>query len=213
MIIQKVIKGLCGIDDGMVNAILDTGISCRWWQEVNPLPQSEIPKRLTERNLRWHQNRYDDPDPLEGNQPFYLKTPFISTTAGTVERDIFYRTNILQPAWIEALRFATDVWSKDGYLFYCYLFIIGKKSVGHQIFSEEIRELNIYTGYSPFQPEGEIAAKIIIPTTQIQKVEFWPIDKLFDDIFNGRMPTPARVIDNQHYLPPDDYSNVRGVLD
>lgn len=212
MIIQKVIKGIGGIDQDRVDHILQTGITCRWWQEVNPLPQHEIPLRLTERNLTWHQNRYDDPDPQEGNRPFCMRTPFISTTAGTVERDTFLQTNILQPAWVEALRFATDVWSRDGYLFYCYIFIIGKKSIGHQMFAEEIRELNIYTGFSPFQPEGEIAAKIIIPPAQIEKAEYWPIDKLLDDIKRGRVPSPARTINNTLFLPPEDYTNVRDVL-
>ncbi len=212
MIIQKVIKGIGGIDQDRIDHILQTGITCRWWQEVNPLPQHEIPLRLTERNLTWHQNRYDESDPQEGNRPFYLRTPFISTTAGTVERNSFLQTNILQPAWVEALRFATDVWSRDGYLFYCYLFIIGKKSIGHQLFAEEMRELNIYAGFSPFQPEGEIAAKILIPPAQIEKAEYWPIDKLLDDIRRGRAPSPAKIAKNPLFLPPKDYTNVRDVL-
>jgi hypothetical protein len=212
MIIQKVIKGIGGIKPDTMNNILRTGITCRWWQEVNPLPNVEIPLRLTERNLVWHQNRYDYPDPQEENRPFYSRTPFISTTAGTIERDTFYQTNILQPAWVEALRFATDGWSRDGYLFYCYVFIIGKKSVGHQLFAEEIRELNIYAGFSPFQPEGEIAAKIIIPTAQIEKAEYWPIDKLLDDLKRGQAPSPEKIFDNPLYLPPEDYNNVRDVL-
>jgi len=212
MIIQKVIKGIGGIDHNAVDHILRTGITCRWWQEVNPLPQHEIPQRLTERNLTWHQNHYDEPDPLEGNRPFYLRTPFISATAGTVERDAFLKTNVLHPAWIEALRFATDVWARDGYLFYCHVFIIGKKSVGHQLFAEELRELNIYTGFSPFQPEGEIAAKIVIPPAQIQKAEYWPVDRFLDDIANDRLPEPAQVFNNPLFLPPEDYANVRDVL-
>lgn len=212
MIIQKVIKGIGGIKPDTINDILRTGITCRWWHEVNPLPQNEISLRLNERNLRWHQNHYDEPDPLEENHPFYLRTPFISTTAGTVERDAFYQTNILQPAWVEALRFATDGWSRDGYLFYCYVFIIGKKSVGHQLLAEEIRELNIYTGFSPFQPEGEIAAKIVIPPAQIEKVEYWPIIKLQADLERGQAPSPEKIVKNSLYLPPDNYNNVRDVL-
>jgi hypothetical protein len=212
MIIQKVIKGIGGIEQNTVNHILRTGITCKWWQEVDPLPNGEVPQRLTEENLAWHQNRYDDPDPREGDRPFYLRTPFISTTAGTVERDTFFQTNILQPAWVEALRFATDGWSRDGYLFYCYVFIIGKKSVGHRSFAEEIRELNIYTGFSPFQPEGEITAKIIIPPAQLEKAEYWPIDKLLDDLKRGQVPSPAETFSNSLFLPPENYNNVRDLL-
>lgn len=212
MIIQKVIKGIGGIKQDTMENILQTGIRCRWWHEVDPLPFNEIPLRLNERNLEWHQNHYDDPDPSEGNRPFYLRTPFISTTAGTVERDAFFQTNILQPAWVEALRFATDGWSRDGYLFYCYVFIVGKKSVGHQLFSEEIRELNVYTGFSPFQPEGEIAAKIVIPPAQIEKAEYWRIDRLFEDLEDGQVPSPERIFENPLFLRPEDYNNVRDVL-
>ena len=214
MIIQRVIKGIGGIGIGQdtVKNILKTGITCRWWQEVDPLPENEIPLRLTERNLTWHQNHYDDPDPQEGNRPFCLHTPFISTTAGTIDRDTFLQTNILHPAWIEALRFATDVWSRDGYLFYCYVFIIGRKSIGHQLFAEETRELNIHTGFSPFQPEGEITAKIIIPTSQIEKVEYWSIVQLQDALQRSQMPKPTKTISNPLFLPPEDYTNIRNVL-
>lgn len=212
MIIQRVIKGIGRIDQDDVEQILKTGITCRWWQEVNPLPQNEVPLRLTERNLTWHQNRYDDPDPQEGGRPFHFRTPFISTTVGTIERDAIRQTNMLLPAWIEALRFATDQWSRDSYLFYCYVFVIGRKSIGHQLFAEEVRELNVYTAFSPFQPEGEIAAKIIIPPAQIEKAEYWPLAKLLKDLNDGRVPSPANTVYNSLYLPPDDYNNVRDVL-
>jgi len=139
MIIQHVIKGISRINEDDARRILSVGITCNWWRKVDPLPSNEIPRRLTERNLDWHQNHYDDPDPLEGGERFGLHTPFISTTAGTVERDTFSRTNVMNPAWVEALRFATDSWTVDGYLFYCYLLIIGRPVVAHQAFAEELR--------------------------------------------------------------------------
>src|SRR5437879_713780 len=116
MILQRVIKGIGGINDQDVKHILTTGILCNWWRSIGSLPQVEIPDRLTERNLTWHQNHYDEPDPLRGNARFSLETPFISTTAGTVERDAFQQTNLLNPAWVEALRFASNLWTRDGYL-------------------------------------------------------------------------------------------------
>lgn len=212
MIIQKVIKGINNINRNDVMQIFHNGIICKWWQQVDPLPNNEIPQRLTERNLIWHQNYYDREDPDEGGNPFNIKTPFISTTAGTVERDNILRTNILEPAWLQALRFATDIWRSDGYLFYCYVFIIGKKAIGHRYFAEELRELNIYTGFSPFHPEGENCAKIDIPTTQIEKAELWSIEQFMEDLNAGRIPQPADIISNQYYLPSEDYSNVRDVL-
>jgi hypothetical protein len=72
MIIQKVIKGINNISRDEAKHTLQVGIICRWWQEVNQLPQNEVPQRLTERNLFWHQNFYQEFDPNENNQPFYL---------------------------------------------------------------------------------------------------------------------------------------------
>jgi hypothetical protein len=169
--------------------------------------------RLTDRNLDWHQNRYGDPDPLEGNEPFGRHTPFISVTAGSVERDVVRLRNILHPAWQVALEFATDGWRRDAYLFYCYVFILGRKSIAHRAFCEEIRELNIYTGFSLFQPEGEITAKIIIPPTQIEKFEFYEIALVLNDLSAGRLPTPAKTERNVAFFrPPEEISNVRGYL-
>jgi hypothetical protein len=79
-------------------------------------------------NLYWHQNRYETPDPKRNNQHFYKETPFISTTAGTVERDNAITTNTTNLAQKIALDFATDTWNRDGWLFYCYDFILGRKS-------------------------------------------------------------------------------------
>src|SRR5207249_738666 len=120
MIIQRVIKGISGISRTEAQRVLSVGIVCNWWRKVDPLPRSEVPLRLTDRNLSWHQNRYTDPDPTEGGEEFRRHTPFISTTAGTVQRDTVMSTNTLTPAWQIALRFATDGWKTDGCLFYCY---------------------------------------------------------------------------------------------
>lgn len=213
MIIQRVIKGIGGISKPEARSILKSGIPCNWWRNVIALPNSEIPKRLTNRNLFWHQNRYSDPDPLEAGQPFCEHTPFISTTAGTVERDRNLYQNIVHPAWLVALEFATDQWRRNGYLFHCYLFVLGRPTVRHRQFSEELRELNVYTGYSPYQPEGEITAKIIIPPTQIEKFSFYEIKSVRNGLSAGRMPKPNDEVLNQGmYRPPEEVSNIRDVL-
>ena len=139
MIIQEVLKGISGIDEDDVHVIFASGIVCNWWRKVSVLPSVEVPLRLTDRNLHWHQNRYDDPDPLEANEEFSKHTPFISATAGSVERDVFNQINTLYPAWWEALKFATNFWTSDGWIFYCSAWILGRKAIGHQAFSEELR--------------------------------------------------------------------------
>ncbi|MFO1418459.1 MAG: hypothetical protein U1E83_07280 [Methylotetracoccus sp.] len=213
VIIQHCIKGIGGIDRNVAMSLLASGITCNWWRKVNPLPNREIPVRLNDRNLEWHQNRYIDPDPLEGNEPFGRHTPFISVTAGTVERDAVWRCNLIHPAWQVALEFATDGWSRDGYLFYCYLFILSRPSVHHPGFSEEKRDLNVYTGFSPFQPEGEITAKIIIPPTQIQRFEFFDIAQVRRDFAAGQIPTPRYTeASSDYYQPPEEIANIRTFL-
>jgi hypothetical protein len=214
MIIQRVVKGISGITEDEARGILRQGIICRWWQQVGSLPAIEVPQRLTDRNLAWHQNRYEEADPLENGEAFSLHTPYISTTAGTVERDVVRKTNVLHPAWEIGLRFATNFWQGDGYLFYCYVFTLSRKAVGHQPFAEEVRELNVYAGYSPYQVEGEMVAKIQIPPAQIEKAEFWAKDEALAAARARRIPTPdpARVLYNNLFVDPSEYNNVRDVL-
>ena len=229
MIIQKVVKGLILGDDPtrppgdvaeeadlrrLANITLEGGIVCRWAAKYGYVPMSEVPHRLTARNLYWHQNKYDDPDPLRGGQPFSEETPFISTSAGSIVRDDFWQRNVLEAAKWSALWFATSGWVRSGLVVYAYLFILGKKAVGHEQFSEEIRELNIYTGYSPFQPEGEITAKIHIPTTQIERIELWMARDYQQAINRGYfdIDRPTDSISNPLYLPPTDYHNIREML-
>lgn len=212
MIIQEVLKGISRINESDVDCIFESGILCNWWRKVGRISPAEISIRLTERNLQWHQNRYEDPDPYEGNEEFKKHTPFISTTAGSVLRDGFKNVNHLQPAWWEALRFATDFWQADGWIFYCSAWVLGTKVLGHQAFAEEIRELHVYTKFSPFQPEGEITAKIHIPMAQIQRAEEWKLSDVQAALASGNIPLPARTLVNPRFIEPDIYSNVRSAL-
>lgn len=215
MIIQRIIKGIPDLEDDEVDDIFSTGIICNWWRNVEILPEPQKQDRLDEDHLAWHQNRYEDPHPDYDRDPFKEHTPFISTTAGTVEQDTAMKTHHYFPAWYEALRFATDFGKTDGYLFYGYVFVLGKKSVALRQFAEELRELNIYTGFSPFHPEGEITAKIIIPTAQIERCEFYELQDVNRALRNGRRPTPnlEDVRSNPAYQSPEKYVNIRGLLD
>jgi len=212
VIIQQVIKGISGLSDAQVTTIFQEGICCNWWRTHGALKQHLVPDKLTDRNLDWHQNSYSKPDPIENNQPFSLNTPFISTTAGTVERDVANRTNVLTPAWKTALFFATDRWKQDGWLFYCHLFLIGKRATALEAFSEELRELNIYTGFSPFHPEGEITAKLVIPAAQIERAEFWSLSDARQALSNNQLPSPSRTLNNSNFVSPEDLNNLRGFL-
>lgn len=213
MIFQFVIKGINGINDTDANNILfHEGIKCNWLRKVGAILPEDALAKLNDRNLKWHINHYKEYDPLTG-ESFDKNTPYISTTAGTVERDHLNRKNVIRSALEVALRFATDFYKSDGYLFYCYVMVLGKKAVELTSFAEEFRELNIYTRYSSYQPEGEITAKIHIPSIQIEKYQFYQISKVNEALRKGNEPEPVFTKDNNNYIDPETFSNVRGYLE
>jgi hypothetical protein len=214
MIIQKVIRGMGGINQTIANQVFDGGIICNWWRNNGAISRPEIASRLTETNLYWHQNRFDDPDPAFRGKPFKENTPFISTTAGCIERDLFTKTNVMHRAWFEAIRFASNFWTTEGYLFYCDLFVLSKRSVGYEQFAEELRELNTYHHYSPYHLEGEIVAKIVIPGVQIEKWEYYDFNTI-QNIVTASSPSHVSATHteyNSNYLNPERISNIRELI-
>jgi hypothetical protein len=214
MIIQRVIKGLQRLSKTTAQAILSTGIECNLCRIKGQIAYAEIPKMLTERNLEWHQDHFEDPDPLWKNpkdELFQYHTPFISTTAGTVERR--KGQNVRRKAFEIALKFATDGLTVNGWLFYCDLFVLGRPTVELPVFSDELRELNVHTRYSVHQTEGEIVAKILIPPTQIEQAHFFDVSDVKDALNKGEIPSPNDTLSNTLYVNPSLYNNVRGFID
>src|SRR6476620_7770714 len=107
MFFQKTLKGISGLTNQQADHCLIAGIHCNWWRRVQTISSPEIVMKLNERNLDWHLNHYEDHDPLT-NAPFYENTPFISVTAGVVERSHFWQRNIIFDPFITALSFATQ---------------------------------------------------------------------------------------------------------
>jgi hypothetical protein len=214
MILQKVLKGIVGVTRSDAKTMLaGHGIICNWWRRVNPLPDGQVPGRLTQDNLLRHLSAYDQPDPITGTAKFGEMTPFISTTAGAVERDAASANNWVHSAFLTALAFATDNFRTDGVVFYGYVNVLGKKSVVMQEFAEETRELHTWTEFQPYHPEGEIVAKIKIPSPHLQRAEGYNGPSARARLNAHEMPTPTWVERNTyHYIPPDELSNVRDVL-
>jgi hypothetical protein len=215
MIIQRVIRGMAGISQTQAQTMLDEGILCNLIRNKGPMSFLDIPRVLVDRNADWHQDHYGDPDPLHTTPPneiFSLHTPFISTTAGTVERR--KGKNVTWTAFDVALRFATAGFKQDGYLFYCDLFVIGRSAVPVQAFSEELRELNVNPRYSVYQVEGEILAKLVIPPAQIERADFFDLQDVKNALALGQLPTPdpTRSLSNPLYFSSTRYSNLRDVL-
>lgn len=218
MMFQKVLKGVKGLNKLQAEKIVtEDGILCNWWRNKGHISNSEIKEQLTETNLLHHLNDYDKPLP-SGHKwklvgPTYGDvSPFISTTAGAIQRDEYLKKNIICSPLLTAIDFATENFSSDGYIFYAYVMTIGQKSIALEEFAEEVRELHIYTSWLPYYREGEITAKISIPSVNIEKAEFYNGSKAYTDFSKGVLPIPDHIILNSSYIPPENFANIRELL-
>lgn len=177
MYVQTCIKGVNGINSGRANAILSGGgLTCNWWRRVRTISPQEIDERLNSADLDLHVNSYGGEHPVHAGK-IKDETPFISLTAGAVSRNVFFKTNFVHPAHRTALWFASDFGRLRGdcFLFYCWVVVALSPSVEVRHLAEEVRELNTYRRYSAFQTEGEIVAKIDVPSRQIHRFERYEI--------------------------------------
>jgi hypothetical protein len=174
-----------------------------------------IETRLTPEELSWHLTRYDDTD-VRTNASFGDTTPFISTTAGTAEQSTGSGEEraYLFTAFDTACWFATDNYVTTGWIFYGYVFTIGRPSVEHTEFADEVRDLHTYSEGYKFHHEGEIIAKLLIPPARLQRCERYRGPELRQALDAGTLPTPRDedVIWNPNYADPMRYVNIRDVL-
>jgi hypothetical protein len=197
--------------------MVDNGFTCNWWRKAGTITSAEKKLLLNAENLNLHLNQYHQPVPAGHllatyGSPFGEVSPFISTTAGAVGRDKKRGTNIFFDPFITALRFATNQYRSKGFIFYSYLLTIGKAAIEMEQFSEEVRELHIYRSYSPYQTQGEIMAKIIIPSVQIEMAMEYDGPSAAAALAASAIPAPIYTVTNASYLPPEKYSNIREVL-
>jgi hypothetical protein len=174
MYIQRCVKGIAGQDSGHSTGLTWTeaqdmvssrkGIVSNWWRHKGTITAQEIADVLTEQNLDSHLHDYAS---------FGGQTPFISLAAGAVERDTLVRWNFEYNAVDTALGFATEDWARPGALFYCWLPTSLNRTVEVEFVAEAVRDLLVYRGWSPWQLEGEVTAKVHVPSNQIECVEWW----------------------------------------
>jgi hypothetical protein len=208
MYVQMCIKGLSGFPLDEAKAMLTKrGIACNWWRDAKHLSSAAIDQRLTPAELDLHVNSYDEEHPERGGK-VRDQTPFISLTAGAVERNSFLQTNQEYSAHRVATNFALQFgkWRGDFFLFYCWVVVGMRPSLPVRHLAEEVRELNTYRAYSAFQLEGEIAAKIEVPARQIQKFEHYT----YTETRPGRKS--ISFVDsylNPDYIEPHEITNYR----
>ena len=100
-----------------------------------------------------------------------------------------------------ALMFATDNWTRPGALFYLWVATSHRPAVAVETVAEPVRDLNIYWRWSPYQPEGEVTAKVHITANQIEKLEWW--------IPTSRAGRVEETILNPEYVEAELLSDVR----
>jgi hypothetical protein len=211
MFFQKVLKGIPECSQQDADETFLKGIVCNWWRRVKRITNAEIVAKLDERNLQWHLSHYDTQDPLTG-MLFYEDTPYISLTAGSVERDWLFRRNLVYDPYITALRFATRNYTTSGILFYAHVYTLGRQSIELLEFAEEVRELNIYKSFLRYHPEGEITAKIVLNGPQIEKWEEYDGPAAAAEIRRRQKPRPIASNTNPKYARPERYCNIRGLV-
>ena len=201
MYIQRCVKGIVGTRNGSdgitwkkAKAIVTgtNGIDSNWSRKAGQRSPKQIANVLTDQNLDSHLHDYDT---------FGDDSPFISLACGAVNRNTLAQRNIIRSAIDTALQFATDDWEKPGALFFLWVPTSHNRAVPLSAFAEPVRDINIYRRWSPFQPEGEITAKIRIPANQIERVEWWDS--------NYSWTYPEKVLTNPNYVEPDPLSNIR----
>lgn len=208
MIVQWCIKGLALESDKAARWILDSraGLASNWWRAVRTLNRAEIPDKLTPANLDFHVNHFSDLDAATG-LPFSERTPFISLSCGSVERDVTAKTNYVHAALRTALWFGTNFGARDSaYLYTCWILVGTRQAVEVEAVAEEIRDLNTYRRYSAYQTEGEVVAKVIVPDNHIEKCQKWTWDR------TARKIVPDWIQANPRFTPPSILSNVRELI-
>jgi hypothetical protein len=208
VIVQWCIKGMSLGSDTEAKKVIDdrAGIICNWWRGVHTITPHARRMKLTDDNIDMHVNHFTDPDPATG-EPFHEQTPFISLTAGSIERDTFAKTNFAHTARRTALWFATEFGRHDtAYLFRCWVLVGPRPAVEIEGVAEEVRDLNTYRRYSAYQPEGEVVAKIIVPDNHIHSCEKWVWDR------RGLSFSQGWTHPNPRFSSPDKLSNVRELI-
>jgi hypothetical protein len=208
VIVQWCIKGMSLPNDDEARRIIDAGqgLICNWWRNAYEIDPAETRLKLTAQNLDMHVNHFTARDPTTGS-PFNENSPFISLSAGTVERDAVAQTNFVHRARRTALYFATEFGRRSSaYLYTCWVVLAPRAAVEIEGMAEEVRDLNSYRRYSVYQPEGEVVAKVIVEDNRIRCCEKWMLD--------GSPHRFRRVWThpNPRFTPPERLTNVRELI-
>ena len=197
MLIQWCLKGISeqpgGFGDPEARRVLaGHGLGAAWQRGAGT--RGDLPGdahgALSDQALSDHVNNYAA---VQGN------TPYLSLTAGCIERDPHTLSAVTHSAMNTALSFATRNGTVAGYVFRLWVLVAPKPAPELPGFAEEVRSLLLFDHLTLFHDEGEIAAKLFVPARQIESFT------KYDANLN---PIGAAVL-NGDFVPPERINNVR----
>lgn len=196
MIVQWCCKGIPSLTRKQVRKLLlgGEGLLCSLLFHTGRASLGKALNELSEANLDQHLHRYNN---VSG------RSAFISLSAGCVSRDTLIAHNVRYPARLTALAFATEWGRSAGWLFTCYVLVGINPAPEIPAVAEEVRELNHARRFSPYFTEGEIAAKINVPSRQILCAEHWEPDGggyKVSGYLNPRFVDPAPLVSERRQL-------------
>jgi hypothetical protein len=191
------IGGTEGLTDNDVNQILSggAGIQSNLWRRLGAASPNQLYTELTETNLDRHIHDYQD---------YGHDSAFISLSAGSVNRVSASSRNVVINGYEMALSFATRRFSQAGYVFKCWVPVGINPAPELAFLAEEVRNINTYVRYSDFYLEGEVTAKLVIPSQQIEYCEYWDPARNASD--------PVSVFVNPEFVSAAMAANIREAL-
>jgi hypothetical protein len=195
MLIQWCLKGIrerASFGDKEASDLVDAGIQSNWLFNNRTMPIVQairiVQPLLNETALVEHVNNYS---------AVTTTSPYISLSAGVVLPNTPIGTRVF-PAWKSAVDFATARGSFAGYIYRVWTIVAPKPAPELMNVSDEIRNLNLFRAAWKYQHQGEITAKLVIPSSQIEYVV-----KVATD---GKL-TGFRV-DNPRFVKPESICNL-----
>jgi hypothetical protein len=165
MYIQWCLKGIqeqAGFSDNEARGLLRSGIPSNWLRQNASLPLwnrlAAVQQLFSPQALFDHVNDYESVG---------TTSPYISLSAGVVQFDNIYGSAPF-PAWFTATDFATSGATGAGFVYRVWTVVAPKPASELLHLSDEIRDLNLFRGFWQWNHEGEIAAKLLVPSRNIE---------------------------------------------
>ncbi|WP_129336294.1 hypothetical protein [Cellulomonas endophytica] len=189
MLVQEVVRGVAGLTTGDARRIMERdGLLCAALRTGRVTTADEAEVLLGAEALDQHVHEHHVV--REGS-------PYVSTSAGTYVTDDRWHTRSAF-AVDTAIDFAVLGPRADGWVFYGYVFLLGRPAGHHAEFAEEVRDVHQHPAWSPFRAEGEVAVPVRLPPRRLLRAELYRYAEVAAALAAGRWPAvPSAVIDNE----------------